>query len=381
MFRRMLFVPLLVLVVGILSPGCCTPATAAAKTPDAYLVYVGTYGSEGIHCLKLEMATGKLTKAQDPTPIKNPSFLAIHPNRKFLYAVGEGAGPGVTAFAIEKDGTLKQPTQQSSGGRGPCHIVVDAAGKNVLVANYGGGSISSIPIGPDGKLKEPASQIQHTGSSVHPKRQQKPHAHSINLDAANRFAFVADLGLDKVLIYKFDSQTGKLAPNDPPFAKVKPGGGPRHFVFHPSMKFAYTNNELSSSITAFNYDATKGSLKEFQMIPTLPKGWNGRNSTAEIRVHPSGKFLYCSNRGHDSIATFLIDPATGMLTPTGHESVQGKTPRNFNLDPTGTYLLAANQNSGNIVVFKVDQKTGKLEPTGHQIKVSKPVCLRMIPFQ
>ena len=377
---RTLIASLLLLVLGCLSSGCTT-ATAADNTPEAYLVYVGTYGTAGIHCLRLDMATGKLTKAQDPTPIKNPSFLAIHPNRKFLYAVGEGAGPGVTAFAIQKGGTLKQLNQQTSGGRGPCHIVVDAAGRNVLVANYGGGSCSSIPIGPDGRLKEPASQIQHAGSSVHPRRQQKPHAHSINLDAANRFAFVADLGLDKVLIYKFDSQTGKLAPNDPPFAKVKPGGGPRHFAFHPSMKYAYTNNELTGSITAFKYDPAKGALSEIQMISTLPEGFQGRNSTAEIRVHPTGRFLYCSNRGHDSIAVYSIDQTTGKLTFVEHESVQGKTPRNFNLDPTGTYLLAANQNSGNIVVFKIDPATGKLTPTDHQIKVSKPVCLRMIPAE
>ncbi len=360
--------------------GCVTTSAAKSEPPTAYRVYVGTYGTEGIHCLRLDMATGKLTKATEPTPIKNPSFLAIHPNQNFLYAVGEGAGPGVTAFKIEADGKLTQLNQQTSGGSGPCHIVVDTAGRNVLVANYGGGSIGSIPIGPDGKLKKPASQIQHKGSSVHPRRQKEPHAHSINLDAANRFAFVADLGLDKVMVYKFDAATGKLSPNAPPFAKVKPGGGPRHFAFHPSGKFAYTNNELTSAITVFHYDAAKGSLAETQMITTLPKGYAGRNSTAEIRVHPSGKFLYCSNRGHDSIAAYAIDQATGKLTFLEHESVQGKTPRNFNLDPTGTYLLAANQNSGDIVVFKIDPTTGKLSPTGHRIQVAKPVCLRMMPM-
>jgi 6-phosphogluconolactonase len=369
----------LTLTLTLMTGTACITTQSVAAEPKAYSLYIGTYGTEGIHHLRLDMATGKLIQASEPTAIKNPSFVAIHPNQNFLYAVGEGAGPGVTAFAIQSDGSLKQLNQQSSGGKGPCHIVVDHSGKNVLVANYGGGSVSSIPIGADGKLGKPASQIQHKGSSANKKRQAGPHAHSINVDAANKFAFVADLGLDKVLIYKFDATTGKLTPNTPASAKVKPGAGPRHFVFHPAGKFAYVINELQSTMTAFAYDASKGSLTDIQTLSTLPKGHTGRNSTAEVRVHPSGKFLYGSNRGHDSIVVYAIDQATGKLTLVEHESVLGKTPRNFNLDPTGKWLIAANMGSANIVSFKVDQATGKLSPSGHQIKVNKPVCIRMIP--
>jgi 6-phosphogluconolactonase len=247
----------------------------------------------------------------------------------------------------------------------------------VLVANYGSGSIACLPIRPDGRLGEATSSIQHEGSSIDPRRQQGPHAHSINLDAAGRFAFVADLGLDEVLIYRFDAAKGKLTPNDPPSTKVAPGAGPRHFAFHPTGRYAYVINELSSTVTALRYDARQGSLASLQTVSTVPEGFDGRSTTAEVRVHPSGKFLYGSNRGHDSIACFAVDTATGKLTPIGHQSTQGKTPRNFGIDPTGSYLLAANQGTGNVVVFRIDPQTGMLRPAEQSITVPMPVCIKM----
>jgi 6-phosphogluconolactonase len=259
-------------------------------------------------------------------------------------------------------------------------VTVDRLGKNALVANYGGGSIACLPIGEDGRLGDATAFVQHKGSSVNPQRQQGPHAHSINLDAANRFAFVADLGLDKVLVYRFDQSAGTLEPNDPPAASIAPGSGPRHFAFHPGGRFAYVINEMKSTVTAFAYDADRGTLQTFQTVSTLPEDSDGRSSTAEVQVHPSGKFLYGSNRGHDSIAAFAIDAATGRLTPIGHESTQGKNPRNFGIDPTGAYLLAANQDNDNIVAFRIDAATGKLRPAGQSIHVPMPVCVKfMLP--
>jgi 6-phosphogluconolactonase len=257
-------------------------------------------------------------------------------------------------------------------------VVVDRDGKNVLVANYGGGSVASLPIGADGKLAEAASVIQHKGKSVNPGRQEAPHAHSINLDAANRFAVAADLGLDKVLVYRFDPKSGKLTANSPPAATLQPGAGPRHFAFHPNGRYAYVINEILCTVTAFSYDADKGVLTEQQTISTLPHEVREGYSTAEVQVHPSGKFLYGSNRGHDSIAVFQIVDANGTLTRIENEPTQGKTPRNFGIDPTGTFLLACNQASDTIVVFRINPKTGELDPTGHSVEAPAPVCVKMI---
>jgi 6-phosphogluconolactonase len=257
---------------------------------------------------------------------------------------------------------------------------VDKEGKNVLVANYGGGSVAALPIQADGRLREASSFIQHKGSSVNPKRQEGPHAHSINLDTANRFACAADLGLDQVLVYQFDATKGTLTPHTPPFAAVAPGAGPRHFAFHPSGRYAYVINEMNSTVTAFTYDAQQGTLKELHTLSTLPAGFKGNNSTAEVQVHPSGKFLYGSNRGHDSIAIFTIDQDTGRLTAAGHELTQGRTPRNFGIDPTGSYLLAANQATDTIVVFRIDPQTGNLKATGQTVSMPTPVCVKFVPI-
>lgn len=364
------------------------PDPSKAKT---YRVYVGTYTgdkSKGIYLLELDPGSGALTSRKLAAEAVNPSFLAIHPSRRFLYAVGEindfegkKAG-GVAAFAIDpEDGTLTRLNGHSSRGTGPCHLSVDRQGKNVLVANYGGGSVAVLPIGADGRLAEASAFLQHSGPVALPKRQGGPHAHSINLDAANRFAVAADLGLDKVLVYRFDPSKGSLTPNDPPAGEVKPGSGPRHFAFHPDGRHAYVCEEITCEATAFDYDPEHGTLKVIQTLSTLPEGVKvtPKDSTAEVQVHPSGKFLYVSNRGPNSIAIFAIDPKTGELRAVGHQPTGGKTPRNFGIDPTGNFLLAANQDSDTIVVFRIDPETGLLKPTGHSADVPKPVCVRFLP--
>ena len=266
------------------------------------------------------------------------------------------------AFSLEaKTGRLALLNQQPSGGGGPCHLAVDKTGKCILVANYGSGSIAALPIRADGTLAEPSATIQHQGSSINPQRQAGPHAHFITPDPANRFAFACDLGLDKVLVYSLDPVTGALAPNTPPSAAIQPGSGPRHLAFRPDGHFAYLINEMGATLTAFAYDAKGGCLTELQTLPTLPPDFTGGKSGAEVQVHPSGKFVYGSNRGHDSIAVFAVDRHSGKLAWVECQSTQGKTPRHFAIDPTGQWLLAENQDSDNIVVFRIDSKTGRLK--------------------
>jgi 6-phosphogluconolactonase len=360
---------------------------AALSTVSAELlpVYFGTYtpaesSSKGIYRSTLDLETGKLSDPALAAETKNPSFIEIHTNGKFLYAVSESGGTGsVSAFEIDADaGDLKLLNQQPSGGAGPCHVSIDHAGRNLLVANYGSGSASVIPIEADGRLAKPTGFVQHRGSSVNPTRQKEPHAHSINVSPDDRFAFVADLGIDKIMIYKLDIEKGTIVANNPPFAKVKPGAGPRHFAFHPSGKFAYVINELDSTVTAFAYEQAWGALTEIQTLTTLPRGFDGSSTCAEIRVHPSGKFLYGSNRGHDSIAVYRVDPDKGTLTFVEHETADIKTPRNFNIDPTGKFCLVANQGSDSVVVFRIDPETGVLEPTGHKVSIGRPVCVRFL---
>ncbi|MCI0748471.1 MAG: lactonase family protein [Verrucomicrobia subdivision 3 bacterium] len=353
------------------------------------LVFLGTYTgtkSKGIYVSRLDRITGALSTPQLVAETKNPSFLALHPNGKFLYAVGEVAdyqgkkAGSVSAFSIDrKTGKLTALNQQSSGGDGPCHLVVDRAGKHVLVANYGGGSVAAIAIKRDGSLGEQTAFIQHTGKSINPARQQEPHGHSINLDKENRFAIAADLGLDKLLVYRFDQKSGNLGTNDPPFATVKPGAGPRHFAFHPKGHRAYIINELHCTVTAFEYDAKSGVLTESQTISTLPPREEVQRSysTAEVQVHPSGRFVYGSNRGHDSIVVYALDQ-NEELNYVENEPTQGRTPRNFGIDPSGKFLLAANQNSDNVVAFRIDEKTGALTPAGQSVEAPTPVCVKFL---
>jgi 6-phosphogluconolactonase len=363
---------------------------STAPPAGACLVYIGTYTgpmSKGIYSCRLDLASGKCTPPELAAEVKNASFLAVHPNRKYLYSVSEISDldgkptGGVSAFAIDRaTGKLAPLNQQSSEGAGPCHLVVDRSGKTVLVANYGGGSLAALAIAADGKLSRASSVIQHKGGSVNKARQEGPHAHSINVDPANRFAVAADLGLDKVLVYRLDPAQSKLTANDPPSASVKPGSGPRHFAFHPTSRFAYVINEMACTVTAFAYDPARGQLTELQTITTLPDGETVKPnySTAEVQVHPSGRFLYGSNRGHNSISVFAIDPAKGTLIFVENEPTQGKTPRGFGIDPTGQYLLAGNQDSASVVIFKIDQKTGELTPTGQTLEIGSPVCVKFV---
>lgn len=392
---QLIAVPFLVLPAMGETGGVASAATApenAAILPDAkrYWVYVGTYtspatGSKGIYQLELDTQSGELKSLGLAAEVASPSFLALHPKGRFLYAVGElnefqGRKAGaVSAFAIDpQTGKLTLLNQQPSGGQGPCHVTVDPAGKCVLTANYTTGTVAALPIDKEGRLREPTSIIQHTGSGPNVKRQQGPHAHSINLDPAGRFAFAADLGADKVFVYRLAAKDQSLVANDPPAVLIAPGSGPRHFAFHPTGRFAYVINELASTITAFSCDAERGGLKELQTIPTLPEGFTGENFTADIHVHPNGRFLYGSNRGHDSIAIFSIDPNSGRLSARGHEPTRGQWPRNFTIEPSGRWLLAANQKSNSVVEFAIDPQTGLLTPTGRALETSSPVCLTCV---
>ncbi len=356
----------------------------AAAVPAAFaqaerIAYVGTYtrgGSKGIYAYRFAPKSGKLTEIGLVAETSNPSFLAVHPNGRFLYAANENRQGTVTAFSIDPaTGKLTELNQVSSKGSGPCHVAVDKTGKVLYVANYNNGSIAAYLVGTDGKLGEASAAVQHSGSSADPQRQRGPHAHSVNVSPDNRFLLVADLGLDQILTYHIDTAKGTLAPGDPPYTKLTPGSGPRHFAFHPKGKFAYACDEMVSKVTAFTYDAAKGSLTEIESVSMLPKDFSGDNSAAEIFVHPNGKFLYASNRGHNSIVEFAIDEKKGTLTPVDWTPTQGKNPRNFAIDPTGGYLFADNQDSGNIVVFRIDGKTGKLKPAGDDLKVPFPVCV------
>lgn len=392
MNRYSVFAASLVGLAGVFAATCLAGEPAKPAKPnasDTLWAYIGTYTgkeSKGIYLCRLDLAKGTLELAGLAGEAQNPSFLAVHPTRPRLYAVGEldefkhkrtGA---IDAFSIQpKTGKLTLLNQQPSGGTGPCHLTVDRTGRWLLAANYGGGSIICLPIGHDGRLGDSTSFIQHRGTSVDPGRQTGPHAHGIVLDAANHFVFVPDLGLDKVMVYRFNPSTGRLSAADPPSASVAPGAGPRHIAFHPNGRWAYVICEMGNTVTAFQYDAAAGKLQTLETLSTLPADFHGQSWTAEVAVHPSGKFLYGSNRGHNSIAIFAIDGDTGKPRLFGHQSSGGKTPRNFAIDPTGRYLLAANQDSHNIVVFRINRDNGKLEPTGSEVKVSSPVCVTMLP--
>jgi 6-phosphogluconolactonase len=368
-------------------------ASAAEPQNGKYLLYVGTYTqdgstSKGIYAFRYDAATQEVTSLGLAAETTNPSWVALHPNGRFLYAVNEVQnynGPnsgGVSAFSVDRaTGKLTFLNEVASRGADPCYITVDQSGKYVLVANYTGGSIAAFPISADGKLGKASAFVQHTGHGLNPKRQEAPHAHSIDLSPDERFAFVDDLGLDELLVYKFDKSKGSLKPNNPPFAKLDAGAGPRHFALHPSGKFAYVVSEMASTVTAFSIDLKAGVLHRSQSISTLPDDFKGENDDAEIVVHPSGKFLYASNRGHDSITVFAIDAAKGTLTVVEHASTQGKTPRNFAIDPTGTLLFAENQQSNKIVIFHIDEKTGKLTPTGKVLEVGQPVCTKFLAVE
>jgi 6-phosphogluconolactonase len=367
-----------------------TPETSAPK--GQYIAYVGTYtaktSSKGIYAYRFDPEKGQLTSIGIAAETTDPSFLAVHPNGKYLYAVNEistfngGAGGAVSAFSIAaKTGALKFLNQVPTRGAGPCHVSLDKNGAYVLVANYDGGSIASFPVHEDGSLGTASGFVQHSGSGPNKERQEGPHAHWIGTSPDNRFALAVDLGLDQVIVYGFDSSKGTFLPMLSGFAKLKPGAGPRHLAFHPNGKFAYVLSEMDSSVTVFSYQAKNGAFSSLETIPALPRDYTGPKEAAEIAVDPSGRFLYTSNRGHDSIAIFEINPAKGTLKSLGQVLTGGKTPRHFAIDPTGRYLLAENQESNNIVVFHIDPATGNLTPTGQTMEVPSPVCITFVAAQ
>ena len=365
--------------LGILLLAMSTrPSLAASRK---WIVFVGTYtrqASKGIYAYRLTSADAKLTPLGLAAETSNPSFLAVHPNQRFLYTVNENDNGTISAFAIDsRTWKLKLLNTVSSRGSGPCHLAFDTTGKWIFVANYNNGSIAVLPVATDGTLGEAAVSIQHSGSSIDARRQSGPHAHSVNISPDNRFLAVTDLGLDEVRIYRFDAKAGSLTPHDPPAIKTAPGSGPRHLAFAPDGRFAWVLNEMSATVTALSYDRTLGKLTPVQDVPALPRDFSGTKSGAEILIHPNGKFLYTSNRGHDSIAIFKLEGG-GLSTSATWVSSRGKTPRSFAIDPDGALVVAANQGSNNLAVFRVDTKTGGLSPAGDVVEAPLPVSVVLV---
>ena len=359
------------------------------------LVYVGTYtGAKGKGIYVFRLQTENLEVSQNITLVPlgiaaetpNPSFFEIDLKRRRLFTVNEldefegKPGGAVSAFSIDpKTGLLTLLNRRASMGAGPCHIVADKENRNVLVANYGSGSVAVLPVHADGTLGAASDVVQHAGRSVDPDRQKGPHAHCVTLDRANRFAFVCDLGLDKILAYRFDAAHGKLTPHTPPFASVKPGAGPRHMVFRPDGRFAYVANELKSTITVFTYDANAGALTDVQTVSTLPEYFDRANTAAEIDVHPSGKWVYVSNRGHNSVVLFTSDPEKGTLTYVEEQGTGGRKPRHFGIEPSAQHLAIGNQDSDTVLVCRIDAGNGRLKPSGVFASVPAPACVKFLP--
>lgn len=376
------------IAICMLAMATIAPATRA----ETMRVYVGTYTngtqSEGIYRFDIDSETGKATEPTVAAKVSNPSFLAIHKNGKNLYSVneidnqnGKKTG-GLSAFLIQPNGDLKLINQVETGGTAPCHLTIDPTGNFVLFANYGGGSSGSVVIESDGSLGKTTAFVQHKGQSVNPQRQQSPHAHSVNLDPAGKFAYVADLGLDKILIFAFDSKTGALTPGKQASADVKPGSGPRHFAFAPGGKRAYVINELANTVIAFDVNTETGALTETQTIGTLPDNFKGTSYTAEVVVHPTGHFVYGSNRGYHSITTFAVEPGGSLRYQSNYMSDNIDTPRNFNVDPTGKWMLIEGQNTGMIEIHAINSKTGEPSANASQVlKVPTPVCVKFLKTQ
>ena len=348
-------------------------------------LYVGTFkerGSEGIYVLNWNPKDASTTVLQTVEPLESPSFLAIHPNSENLYSanresVVEGQKWGsISSFKIYKDGTLLPLNDAPSYGAGACHINVDATGRMAFAANYSGSNFIMMPLDPSGKFTGVHQQFDFTGTGPNERRQEKPHPHAVVISPDNKFAYVTDLGTDKIYAYCLKPKRKKIKPAKVPFTSTRPGGGPRHFTFHPNGKLAFMAAELSSEVSMFRYYPKNGQLEFLQRLSTLPKSFSDYNSVADIHVHPNGRWLYVSNRGHESLAIFEIDEATQKLTPKGHQNVHGKHPRNFVIDPFGKYLLVANRDTDNITIFTINSDTGQLSFTEKEIKIPAPVCLK-----
>jgi len=368
---------------------CVSVIGVRGQTTDGMLVYIGTYTgakSKGIHAFRFNQTTGALTPIGLVAETPSPSWLVLHPSGQYLYAANEvdnfdaDKSGSVTAFRIDRaTGALTPLNTQPSKGAHPCHLAVDRSGTHLLVANYTAGTLAVLPLAHDGSIGSPTQVVQHKGTSVNTERQTSPHAHSIDLDADNRFAISADLGADRLFIYRYDTTGGGLSAPMRPAIAATPGAGPRHFAFHPNGQFGFAINELSSTVTSYSWDAQRGALNTLASISTLPPGFRRENSTAEIRIHPSGRFLYGSNRGHDSFVVYKVGLDNGYLTLVEHEPTRGKSPRNFTLDPSGKWLIAANQNSDTLAVFRVSDRNGALTPVGPLVKVGAPVSVVFVP--
>jgi len=347
-----------------------------------YITYFGSYSdkqSPGLHAYLFDEAAGKLEFIESYAGLKDPTFLTLNEERQLLYTysqapAGEASGTGLTYRIDPVSGKLDLAGEQETQEPAATHINLDHAKRQVMMVSYGGGTISLFPILEDGTIGPLSDKIHHQGSSVVQGRQDSAHPHSIYTDPSDQFVIVPDLGLDKLIVYRLDRDNGKLVPHDE--AAVAPGTGPRHFAFHPKLPYAYVIQELSNTLTAFAYDQQNGKLSEIQSVSTLPAGFEGASSTAEVQVSPCGSYLYGSNRGHDSIVVFAIDAETGKLSLVQHQSTLGGHPRHFSLTPSGDYLLAANRDTDSVVVFRVDRTSGKLEAAGEQVSVSKPTCVR-----
>jgi len=351
---------------------------------DGDLLYVGTYTegtrSEGLYLLRLDRRSGKLQRIGSVDAGPNPSFLAIHPNRRVLYAVNELEQGAVKAFAIAKDtAALTRLNEQPSEGGAPCYVSLDRSGSVVLVANYGAGSIALLPVGANGALGPAAQVVRHTGKRPNAERQAAPHAHCILPDLSNRFVLAADLGADRVFVYRLDLD-GKLLHVEGGDAVMRPGAGPRHIAFHPTLPLVFAANELDSTVATLRFDAERGALSPLDTLSTVPAGWTGTNYPADIHVAANGRTLYVSNRGHNSMAVFSVAESTGALALDQTISTEGDWPRNFSLDPTGRWLLVANQRSDSVVVFGRDPENGRLTPARppQRIAIPSPVCLRFL---
>ena len=388
--------------------------SAWSAAADEYFVYFGTYTgftymkeglpaggshSKGIYMSRFKPATGEVSKPELAAEIVNPAFLAVHPNQRFLYVATEdplSLGPDfdhssyLSAFAIDPPtGKLHLLNTLPAGGTSTCYLSIDKTGHYVLMANFGSSSVTVLRINDDGSLGQETAFMKHVGHGRDPSFQSQAHPHSIDVSPDNRFAVVSDLGVDKVFVYKFDAATGALSPDNPPFVEAESGGGPRHFVFDSAGKFGYALHEMSGIVTVMAWDPASGTFTKVQDAKSLAPDFIGSNDSAEIAIHPNGKFLYESNRrsrggnlwGPDSIGVFSIDPVKGTLTEIEQVAPRGTMPRNFAIDPTGAYLFAANQLTGNVVLFRVDGSTGRLSPTTTELKIDVPVSIVFVPTQ
>ncbi len=368
----------------LLASLCIASVTHSAAEPVVFISAFASGDKAGIHAFRFDSENGALQPLHRTTDIQNPFFLSVSPDQRFLYAINAEKFGGaddefVAAYALQdRTGRLKKLNQQSARGTASCYLDVDATGKTVVVANYASGSVASLPVKEDGMLGEAATFVQHTGSSIDSERQKGPNAHSIVISPDNRFALAADLGIDKILIYQLDAATAKLTPNEAqPFAKMQPGSGPRHITFHPNGRHVYVINELANTVTCFDYTPASGTLTERQTLTTLPDGFGGKSYTADLKITPDGKFLYGTNRGHDSIASYRIGD-DGRLTLLSIDPSLGKGPQNLLITPDGRWLLCANMPGNSVVVFRIDSTSGKITASGTPVEMPMPSCIRWV---